>query len=313
MAIDASGHSATELYREVAWKIKEGATYQDSRNGPVQTMERPFTAALWNPQNRVLLARRRKPNHAFHLMEAIWMLAGHRDVTWLTQFNAGIARYTENNIMHGAYGDRWRECFGFDQLLEVRDRLLHNPDDRQAVLTMWHPNADLRRNEFKDRPCNTHVYFRVIHGRLDMHVLNRSNDFFWGMMGSNVVHFTMLHEVMAALVQQDLGYYYVTTNNLHIYEEYPNREEVMEEALFIHDISTPCIPIIRELETGEDFLADCREFVNGQGHGFSCAWFSEVALPVMNWYRNRDMRDQLISNVHDEAWATGLRMFNGEL
>ena len=315
MAIDASGYTATELYKELIWKIDMEGEDEPSRNGDVVTIQRPVTAALWNPQNRVLFARKRKPNHVFHVMEAIWMLAGENNVEWLLPFNSNISKYTEDNVMHGAYGHRWRNHWGFNQLLTIRDVLIRDPFSRQAVLSMWDAPEDLGFHRHKDRPCNTHIYFRVVNDQLDMHVLNRSNDFFWGMMGSNVVHFTMLHEVMAAMVGKDLGTYYVTTNNLHVYRNYPNLDEVHREAMFAEtEIRPQPIPLIMGLERGEDFIMDCQDFVGGVPEKeLRTFWMRNVAHPMKLWYLTKYYREDLIEAVKCPMWEAGLRMFNGEL
>lgn len=52
---------------------------------------------------------------------------------------------------------------------------------------------------------------------LDMTVVNRSNDLVWGMLGANVVHFSMLQEYLANRLEVVVGKYHHITNNLHVY------------------------------------------------------------------------------------------------
>lgn len=154
-----------------------------SRNGPVIVAPCPVTSVYCNPTRRVLFNGARDANPFFHLMEAIWMLAGRDDSQFLTRYAKQIGEYAENGgHIHGAYGHRWRNHFGIDQLHEVRAKLVRNPDDRQAVIQMWdcqpqmergshdYPGSEDPDNYFgaddlvgtwKDRPCNTHVYLRV--------------------------------------------------------------------------------------------------------------------------------------------------------
>lgn len=312
MGIDVHGTDATQLYTNLMWFLDVNGQEEQSRNGAVGTIRRPVTFCLKNPMFRTLYAPIRRPNHVFHVVEAIWMLAGYNHVGPLLEFNKGIEQFTENKIMHGAYGHRWIEHFGIDQLTQISLRLGDNPGDRQAVLTMWDPVADLPPSEFKDRPCNTHAYFRVDpNGYLDMHVCNRSNDLIWGALGSNIVHFTMLQEVMAAAIGQDIGQYYVTTNNLHIYKNYPNLDEVMTEAKHLaHTVRYP-MSLIAANEDPWQFVRDCYTFISSgcTPRGTKCRWFTQVAGPMVDWYRDKKNRKSLIDHVGCEAWKHGLKQF----
>lgn len=145
------------------------------------------------------------------------MLAGRRDVKFCTDIVGTMANFSDNGkTYHGAYGHRWRNHFGFDQLDLIIEALKKNPDDRRQVLQMWDAKADLGK-EGKDFPCNTQVYFSIVHGKLDMTVCNRSNDIIWGAYGANAVHFSVLQEYMASSIGVEVGIYYQMSNNYHAY------------------------------------------------------------------------------------------------
>lgn len=313
MAVDFKGANATQLFQEACWFMSMNAVEEASRNGPVLTIPRPVTFSLTQPRRRHLFYARRKPNHVFHVMEFIWMMAGMNDVTWLTQFNKNISRYTEDNIMHGAYGHRWSRHFEVNQLSVASARLKKNPDDRQVVVTMWDPNVDLRMNRFRDRPCNTQIFFRVdTSGRLDMHVINRSNDLIWGALGSNIVHFTMLQEVMARVCGYEIGTYYVTTNNLHVYKELPQLARYLSEG---KNLQSPgeaygTAPILSKDSYLDKFVWACQNFILDDKR--ETTWFEDVAGPMKDWYLNKDERSKLIGRVIDPSWRFALRQFNGE-
>jgi hypothetical protein len=85
---------------------------------------------------------------------------------------------------------------------------------------MWDPKADLNPGPYterKDLPCNTQIMFAIRNDKLDMTVINRSNDIVWGAFGTNSVHFTFLQEVIACAVGVDVGHYYLFSNNFHMY------------------------------------------------------------------------------------------------
>lgn len=206
-------------------KCVPGLELEDTRNGKAYVFHGPVCLKHANPQNRVLFDPVRDANPFFHYMEAIWMFAGSNRVDFPATFAANIRNYSDDgNTMHGAYGKRWRYHFAWDQIEEVITMIKADPGTRRAVIAMWDPDCDLGK-ESKDFPCNTHIYFRSRRGPgpedlgfLDMTICNRSNDLVWGMLGSNIVHFSLLHEYIAAAVGLQLGTLYQFTNNLHVYQ-----------------------------------------------------------------------------------------------
>lgn len=198
--------------------LRETCLIEESRGGVVLVSPTPVTTIWQAPLNRVSLDPVRDANPFFHLYEAFWMLAGSNDGTLLDHFVSDFTeRYGESGKrIHGAYGYRWREHFSIDQLLGVIARLREDPNSRQAVIAMWDPDSDFH-GQWKDRPCNTHIYFRVNGTKLDMTVCCRSNDIYWGCYGANAVHFSVLLEYVANQLRLDMGIYYQISNNFHIY------------------------------------------------------------------------------------------------
>lgn len=189
-----------------------------SRNGPVVVFPGPATTIYRQPTERVILWEERDANPFFHLMESLWMLAGRRDVKFVAHYVKRMETFSDDGVtLHGAYGWRWCNHFGMDQLQTIISALRDNPEDRRCVLGMWDPAVDLGRPG-RDVPCNTQAYFSVSHeGRLDMTVLNRSNDLVWGAYGANAVHFSILQEFVASSLGRQVGTYYQVSNNLHSY------------------------------------------------------------------------------------------------
>lgn len=195
---------------------------QESRNGPVLVAPWPVVTVYQVPINCVSFSEARDANPFFHLMEALWMLAGRNDVALPAHYAPRLATFSDDGAtLHGAYGFRWREYFGYDQLDRIVDDLAKNKDSRRAVLSMWDGFGDLNTagRGGKDVPCNTQAYFRVRDSALDMTVNCRSNDIIWGAYGANVVHFSLLLIYMAARLSLRVGTYYQVSNNYHAYIE----------------------------------------------------------------------------------------------
>jgi thymidylate synthase len=203
-------------YRQGIALLRRKGELQQSRAGEVLVVPNPVTTIYQRPMERVLFDPGRDANPFFHLGEALWMLAGRNDATWLNRFVKDFSsRFAEEDgHQHGAYGFRWRVHFemegggppsgwfcGPDQLETIIELLKRDPTDRRIVLTMWDPVADLAANK-KDIPCNTHAYLRVrqqvdpqsvgLMPVLDITVCCRSNDAIWGAYGANAVHFSVL-------------------------------------------------------------------------------------------------------------------------
>lgn len=208
---------------------------RESRVGDVLVSKGPVTTVYDKPDERVLFWADRDANPFFHFMEGLWMLAGRNDVGWISQFSANIAQFSDDGeTFHGPYGYRWinhfvKEVEGqdedeklyvpFNQLEAVAKMLKNNPNERRCVVQMWDAEADLGRVG-KDVPCNTTIYFKIgTDGRLNMTVLNRSNDIIWGAYGANAVHMSMLQEFMAAWVGVPIGRYWQVSNDYHAYVE----------------------------------------------------------------------------------------------
>src|ERR1035437_892492 len=107
--------------------IAEGLP-EKSRNGPVLVAPGPVTTVYLKPLERVLYSATRDANPLFHLMESIWMIAGRNEIDFPCQFNKGYGQYSDDGkTMWDAYGWRWRNFFGYDQLIPIVEELRANP------------------------------------------------------------------------------------------------------------------------------------------------------------------------------------------
>lgn len=201
--------------------IVDSGEYVETRNGPAYEFNVPVGITYTHPRERVLFYPERDANPFFHCLESLWMLAGRNDTAFVSEYSRNIGQYSDDGkVFNGAYGYRWRNHWNRDQLIVAADRLRKFPNDRRTVVAMWDPQNDLKsENISKDVPCNTHAYFGVRKGHLNMTVCNRSNDMIWGAFGANAVHFSFLQEYMAARVGVKVGSYTQFTNNLHAYKD----------------------------------------------------------------------------------------------
>lgn len=213
------GRNVAECWTEAVQRLDKHGVRRDSRNGAVLMFPTPVTSCYQYPKERVLMDPVRDANPFFHLFESLWMLAGREDVAFLSRFIKGFGRYSDNGkTLHGAYGWRWRNHFGIDQLDTVINMLQQDPNTRRAVISMWDTRVDLGVDS-KDIPCNNLLYPWIDHNdQLCMTIICRSNDVIWGAYGANAVHFSVLQEYIACALGRDTGPMWQVSNNLHMYE-----------------------------------------------------------------------------------------------
>jgi hypothetical protein len=227
----------------------------------------------------------------------------------------------------------------------VVNKLRDNPDDRQAVIQMWdgsqyeewrggidgghaYGSDDLDGN-WRDRPCNTHVYLRVRDQEypkdlkaLDLTVLCRSNDIVWGAYGANAVHFSVLQEYLAGRLGVSVGRMYQFSNNWHGYVSV--LERMGDPLLMQGRPSRYATGEIRAMPMGTDWERwdeDLKRFmlmhdVGLWGDGslsagfmvdYANSWFNDVAwhVAVANFYWKRGDKDAALDaaeNIRAMDW-----------
>jgi hypothetical protein len=171
---------------------------------------------------------------------------------------------------------------------------------------MWDTVYDGPNARTSDRPCNTHIYFRVDEtDSLNMTVCNRSNDFIWGMLGANVVHMTMLQELVASAAGFKLGMYHVFSNNCHIYTTVPRYEGIIKTTLDVDmykgkGMVEAHMPLLEGC-THVEFIEDCVRLLDGEEE-FQCPWIQHVAWPIKMAYTDRANRYDYIGEIVASDW-----------
>lgn len=311
MVYQIDAHDAPTAYHESLYLVKVAGALDHTRNGGAIALQAPFVLSIRHPEYRVIRCPVRNANPFFHVMETVWMLAGQRHTAWIEKFNSRIGSFADDGIMHGAYGYRWLQMWG-NQIRQVYRTLRKDPASRQCVISMWDPMSD-NYPHWKDRPCNTHIYFRVRDGVLDMSVCNRSNDLVWGMFGSNIVHMTYLQEFIAIAAGLELGHYHVFTNNLHIYtDRYPNGKDIRENLV---EGPNPyaeryggyeTFPILHHADAAESFLRDCEYFITSKWDKIGSPWLLQVAKPMHDAYLAQTYEGRMAhaSLIEAKDWRT---------
>ena len=319
--------SVPAMFSEMMIKINMEGKKESSRNGDVLTIQEPLIVKVSDPTQRVLTDPVRQANPYFHLMEVVWMFGGENKPDWIQLFNKRFKEYadannqTQQKLIHGAYGHRWMRHFNIEQIGTVANMLRNDPNTRRAVIAMWDASQDLGTIH-NDLPCNTHIYFRVVDGKLNMTVCNRSNDVVWGMTGANAVHMTCLQELVALEAGLPIGDYIVFTNNAHFYTDLPNANELLNVRYPTLPStegygSYPHVPLLAKGERFIDFYRDCCTLMdNDLTTYWSCdlktEWFTRVAFPAYCAYMLRlsgSSGEGYIKQIEDYNWRTACELW----
>lgn len=277
-----------------------------SRAGNCITAPCPVTTVYERPCERVLFWAERDANPFFHMMEALWMMAGRNDLAFVQQFVRRFAAFSDDGrTLGGAYGHRWRQHWGFDQIKRVVELMRREPNTRRAVVTMFDPARDLRADEAsRDICCNLSVMFRNNFGlrdepnRLDMTVTCRSNDIIWGAYGANAVHFSVLQEYVAAHLGLAVGNYYQVSNNWHAYEDVYNKtyrgdlRKTWPVSPYASGEVAP-YPMIQDPATWDRDLLLFLE--DPHSYGYTNKWFAVCAKPM--WFSHMAYRARNYANA----------------
>lgn len=201
----------------------------ESRNG--KTLELPMARIhLRDPNhNPYNISPARKASLPAQIAETIWVLSGRNDIKFIERYLKRASEFSDDGeTWRGGYGPRIRNWGCVDQLSEVSQLLISDPNSRRAVINLFDPAEDLGANT-KDVPCNNWLSFIIRDGKLHTHVAVRSNDAFWGLSGINAFEWTFLGQVLAYLVGVEPGSLTFSTTSLHLYEPHWDRAAKIAE------------------------------------------------------------------------------------
>ncbi|GJN01134.1 hypothetical protein PR202_ga18374 [Eleusine coracana subsp. coracana] len=150
------------------------------------------------------------------------------------------AEYTD---MHADYTGK-----GFDQLMDVIDKIKNNPDDRRIIMSAWNP-SDLKKMALP--PCHMFAQFFVENGELSCQMYQRSADMGLG-VPFNIASYSLLTYMIAQVCDLSPGDFVHVIGDAHVYRTHVR---ALEEQ--IQKIPKP-FPILKINPTKKDidsFLA----------------------------------------------------------
>ena len=171
-----------------------------------------------NPMDNHILAKHRKWNHEYAEAEWQWYLSGNRNISKLGEIYGKIPPIWERMAdsqgnVNSNYGWQWQRN---NQLDYVVAKLKDNPNTRHAAISIYDCKEypDYR----KDTPCTYAVQFTVLNNKLNMSVVMRSNDLWYGFCNDQYC-FSMLQHLVSERTGYEIGTYYHFAHNLHLYND----------------------------------------------------------------------------------------------
>lgn len=170
---------------------------------------------ILNPLDNKINTKFRKWNESYANIEWDWYMSQNRSVenikkiakTWDKMHNG-------NNIVNSNYGYQWNRN---GQLDYVINELKRNNNSRRAVISIYDGKEHL---DYKfDTPCTLNITFNILNNKLNMSVLMRSNDLWFGFCNDQYC-FSNLQKYISDKLNLNVGTYFHFSNNLHIYNKH---------------------------------------------------------------------------------------------
>ena len=166
-----------------------------------------------NPEDRSIKTSHRKWNPKYAEKEWLWYLSGNPNAEEISK-GAPIWKnmMDEDGNVRSNYGWQWMRN---DQLNKVINKLKDDPSTRHAAISIYDgKEIDTYSN---DTPCTYAVQFTILDNKLNMSVLMRSNDLWYGFCNDQYC-FSKLQKLVADMLAIPTGWYYHHAHNLHLYK-----------------------------------------------------------------------------------------------
>ena len=183
------------------------------------------TKALFNvgfymtdPKDRKIINKERKWNEEYAEAEWQWYLSGDPKVSTLGDIYGKVPEIWKrmadpDGKVNSNYGYQWDRNGQLDRIIQM---LQDNPDNRQCAISIY-DGKEIDDYSY-DTPCTYAVQFTIVHNRLDMCVVMRSNDLWYGFCNDQY-QFSKLQEMVSKRLDIETGTYYHFAHNMHLYND----------------------------------------------------------------------------------------------
>ena len=171
-----------------------------------------------NPLANAITNKERNWKLDYAQAEWQWYLSGDRNITKLGKIYGKIPPIwikmadVNGNVISN-YGWQWQRN---SQLKKIIQTLRDNKKSRQACISIY--DGKEINDYCNDTPCTYAVQFTILHDKLDMCVVMRSNDLWYGFCNDQYC-FSELQKLVAQELSVEVGVYYHFAHNMHLYND----------------------------------------------------------------------------------------------
>lgn len=173
---------------------------------------------LDDPMSNLITFEFRNWKIAYAEKEWLWYLSENPSAEEISK-SAPIWRQHMDSTgnVNSNYGYQWSRG---NQIEYVVQELKRNPLSRRALLSIYDAKENIMYS--KDTPCTLNIGFTIANNRLNMNVMMRSNDLWYGFCNDQYC-FSKLQQLIANRLSIEVGWYYHFSNNLHLYSNKLNK------------------------------------------------------------------------------------------
>jgi thymidylate synthase len=172
-----------------------------------------------NPLDNIINNKNRNFNKEYAEYEWQWYLSGNNNAKEISKkAKIWLKCMDKNGNVNSNYGYQWNKGNQIDYIV---NELKNNKYSRRASISIY--DAKDRYNFKNDTPCTYAINFNIYNNKLNMSVMMRSNDLWYGFCNDQYC-FSKLQELIANKLNISIGTYYHFTNNLHIYNNFLNKQ-----------------------------------------------------------------------------------------
>jgi len=214
--------NASDAFHDLYWRIvRDGVDFANTKA--------LFNAGFYieNPTLNNIEDSKVKRGWSQEYAEAEWQwyLSGDSNISKLGELYGKVPTIWKTMAdkygnVNSNYGWQWQRR---DQLDKVIEQLKGNKSTRQAAISIY--DGKEIDSYATDTPCTYAVQFTILHGKLDMSVVMRSNDLWYGFCNDQY-QFSNLQMLVAHELNIPVGIYYHFAHNLHIYNDKLPKQQV---------------------------------------------------------------------------------------
>ena len=207
--------TANDAFHDLYWRIvRDGVSFANTKA--------LFNVGFYieNPVLNSIKESKVKRNWSVEYAHAEWKwyLSGDRNIKKLGKLYGKVPAIwkrmadVDGNV-NSNYGWQWERTSQLDIVIQM---LKDNPETRQAAISIY--DGKEISDYTNDTPCTYAVQFTILNHKLNMSVVMRSNDLWYGFCNDQYC-FSMIQKLVADRLDIKVGEYYHYAHNLHLYND----------------------------------------------------------------------------------------------